>query len=78
MTGSTTTYELHVGDKKIAQWADARRKIPPPKMFVMIPKPILEQPDLTNYSCRAAVVTSKELPNGYLVKVEAIRLSMGP
>ena len=74
MRDSTTTYELHVGGKKIAQWADVRRKGPPPKKFVMIPRPVSKRPELTGYSSRAAVLDSKEVESGYLVKVEAIRL----
>ena len=75
MRDPTTTYELHVGDKKIAQWTDVRRKGPPPKMFVMIPRQILDHPELKDYSSRAAVINSAEVESGYLVKVEAIRLT---
>ena len=70
---STTVYELNLAGIKVAQWTE-NRKGPPPKSFAMIPKPILDQPALKDYSVRATVVTSEKVASGYLVKVQGNRM----
>lgn len=69
-----TTYELNVGETKIARWTENDRKSPPPKKFILIPRAILSRSELTDYASRAAVVSSTPGNGGYLVQVEAIRL----
>ena len=70
---STTIYELNLDGKKVGRWTE-QRKGPPPKSFVMIPRLILEQPALKDYSVRATVVASEPAANGYLVKVEGNKM----
>ena len=71
----TIKYTLsHVG-KRITQWNDTKRVKLPSKKFVMIPPTILGRAKLNDYYRRASVLSCAKSPNGYLVNLEAVKMS---
>jgi len=67
------SYELNFEGKTLARWSEKDRKTPPRKQ-VMIPREILDSPELKRFFRRSVVTSSTERKRSMFIQLEAIRM----